>query len=45
MALVPWNVIVAGKLRTDAEEKRRRRMGEKGRTPLESEMSLALERK
>ncbi|KAH0832060.1 NADP-dependent oxidoreductase domain-containing protein [Lanmaoa asiatica] len=52
MALAPWNVLAAGRLRTDAEEERRRQTGEKGhvfftagweRTPLEREMSLALE--
>lgn len=32
MALAPWNVLAAGKLRTDAEEERRRQSGEKGRT-------------
>ncbi|KII94700.1 hypothetical protein PLICRDRAFT_96611 [Plicaturopsis crispa FD-325 SS-3] len=31
MALVPWNVLAGGKLRTDAEEERRRQTGEKGR--------------
>ncbi|KAF8550052.1 Aldo/keto reductase [Imleria badia] len=47
MALAPWNVLAAGKLRTDAEEERRRQTGEKGRilftadwerTPVEREM-------
>ncbi|EAU91209.1 arylalcohol dehydrogenase [Coprinopsis cinerea okayama7 len=32
MALAPWNVLAAGKLRTDAEEERRSQTGEKGRT-------------
>ncbi|EIN08741.1 Aldo/keto reductase [Punctularia strigosozonata HHB-11173 SS5] len=32
LALAPWNVLAAGKLRTDAEEQRRRETGEKGRT-------------
>lgn len=32
MALAPWNVLGAGKIRTDAEEERRRQTGEKGRT-------------
>lgn len=32
MALAPWNVLAAGKIRTDEEEERRRRTGEKGRT-------------
>ncbi|TDL23204.1 Aldo/keto reductase [Rickenella mellea] len=32
LALAPWNVLAGGKLRTDAEEKRRRETGEKGRT-------------
>ncbi|KAI0632845.1 aryl-alcohol dehydrogenase [Trametes polyzona] len=31
MALAPWNVLAAGKIRTDAEEQRRRETGEKGR--------------
>ncbi|KIJ17783.1 hypothetical protein PAXINDRAFT_167758 [Paxillus involutus ATCC 200175] len=53
MALAPWNVLASGKLRTDAEEERRRQTGEKGRTvsdpnwertPAQREMSLALEK-
>ncbi len=32
IALAPWNVLAAGKLRTDAEEERRRETGERGRT-------------
>ncbi|KZV88884.1 arylalcohol dehydrogenase [Exidia glandulosa HHB12029] len=53
MALAPWNVLAGGKLRTDAEEERRRQTGEKGRdtqgagwerTPDERKMSLALEK-
>ena len=32
LALAPWNVLCAGKIRTDAEEARRRETGEKGRT-------------
>ncbi|CAL1714332.1 unnamed protein product [Somion occarium] len=31
MALAPWNVLAGGKIRTDAEEQRRRESGEKGR--------------
>ncbi|KAF9555639.1 Aldo/keto reductase [Agrocybe pediades] len=31
MALAPWNVLAAGKIRTDEEEERRRKTGEKGR--------------
>lgn len=31
MALAPWNVLAAGKFRTDAEEEVRRKSGEKGR--------------
>ncbi|KAF8968927.1 NADP-dependent oxidoreductase domain-containing protein [Flammula alnicola] len=31
MALAPWNVVAAGKFRTDAEEKQRLETGEKGR--------------
>lgn len=30
MALAPWNVLAGGKIRTDAEEARRRETGEKG---------------
>ncbi|CAA7268298.1 unnamed protein product [Cyclocybe aegerita] len=32
LALAPWNVLAAGKFRTDEEEERRRQTGEKGRT-------------
>ena len=32
MALAPWNVLAAGKIRTDGEEERRRQTGENGRT-------------
>ena len=32
MALAPWNVLAGGKIRTDAEEKRRLESGEGGRT-------------
>jgi aryl-alcohol dehydrogenase-like predicted oxidoreductase len=32
MALAPWNVLAAGKIRTDAEEEQRRATGENGRT-------------
>ncbi|OSD00894.1 Aldo/keto reductase [Trametes coccinea BRFM310] len=31
MAIAPWEVLAAGKIRTDAEEEERRRTGEKGR--------------
>ncbi|KAH7928441.1 Aldo/keto reductase [Leucogyrophana mollusca] len=31
LALAPWSVLAAGKLRTDEEEERRRQTGEKGR--------------
>ena len=31
MALAPWNVLARGKIRTDEEEEKRRRTGEKGR--------------
>ncbi|KAI0830130.1 aryl-alcohol dehydrogenase [Trametes gibbosa] len=34
MALAPWNVLAAGKIRTDEEEERRRQTGEKGRQVL-----------
>ncbi|TFK21958.1 arylalcohol dehydrogenase [Coprinopsis marcescibilis] len=37
MALAPWNVLAAGKIRTDAEEERRLKTGEKGRTLLSSD--------
>ena len=32
LALAPWDVLGHGKIRTDAEEARRRETGEKGRT-------------
>ncbi|THH00310.1 hypothetical protein EW026_g2211 [Hermanssonia centrifuga] len=32
MAFAPWNVLAAGKIRTDAEEQKRRETGEMGRT-------------
>ena len=32
MALAPWNVLAAGKIRTDEEEEKRRQTGENGRT-------------
>ncbi|KAH7885276.1 NADP-dependent oxidoreductase domain-containing protein [Phlebopus sp. FC_14] len=53
LALAPFNVLAAGKLRTDAEEERRRQTGEKGRTArapewernaTEKAMSAALEK-
>ncbi|CAK5266594.1 unnamed protein product, partial [Mycena citricolor] len=53
MALAPWNVLAAGKLRTDAEEEARRTSGEKGRMMFgpdwernadEKKMSAALEK-
>lgn len=53
MALAPWNVIAAGKIRTDEEEEKRRQTGEKGRTTFnpdwernedEKKMSKALEK-
>ena len=31
MALAPWNVLASGKIRSDAEEERRRQTGEAGR--------------
>lgn len=30
LALAPWNVLAAGKLRTDEEEEKRRKTGENG---------------
>ncbi|CAL1714333.1 unnamed protein product [Somion occarium] len=53
MALAPWNVLAGGKIRTDAEEQRRRESGEKGRMILspnwertadERKVCLALEK-
>ena len=52
LALAPWGVLCSGKLRTDAEEQRRKDSGEGGRTmmgpwertPEEVEMSRALEK-
>ncbi|KAJ6577770.1 aryl-alcohol dehydrogenase [NADP+] [Mycena capillaripes] len=53
LALAPWNVVAAGKFRTDAEEEARRATGEKGRTTFnpewernenEKKMSYALEK-
>ncbi|EJD04747.1 arylalcohol dehydrogenase [Fomitiporia mediterranea MF3/22] len=53
LALAPWNVLAAGRLRTDAEEKRRLASGEKGRLFFQSgwmrnenekKMSTALEK-
>ncbi|KAJ7499686.1 Aldo/keto reductase [Mycena latifolia] len=53
LALAPWNVLAAGKFRTDAEEEKRRATGEKGRTLIdpkwersedEKKMSQALEK-
>ncbi|RPD62345.1 Aldo/keto reductase [Lentinus tigrinus ALCF2SS1-7] len=37
MAVTPWNVLAAGKVRTDAEEEERRKTGEKGRSFLRHE--------
>ncbi|KIK66099.1 hypothetical protein GYMLUDRAFT_193477 [Collybiopsis luxurians FD-317 M1] len=52
LALAPWGVLAQGKLRTDAEEKRRLESGEKGRTigpdwqrtETEAKISRALEK-
>ncbi|KAL0572319.1 putative aryl-alcohol dehydrogenase aad14 [Marasmius crinis-equi] len=52
MAVAPWGVLAGGRLRTDAEEKRRAESGEEGRkshgrwlrTPEEATMSRALEK-
>ena len=52
LALAPWNVLGQGKIRTDAEEEKRRQTGEHGRdlhnrgwerTPDERKVCLALE--
>lgn len=40
MAIAPWSVLAGGKLRSDAEEERRRQTGERGRTT----MGIAWER-
>ena len=34
LALAPWDVLGGGKIRSDAEEARRRETGEKGRTTI-----------
>ena len=53
MALAPWGVLAAGKIRTDAEEQRRKESGEKGRqtflldwerTPDQRKVCAALEK-
>ena len=53
LALAPWNALAAGRLRSDAEEERRRTTGEKGRSfhttgwernENETKMSRALEK-
>jgi len=53
MAIAPFGVLAGGKIRTDAEEERRRQSGEKGRTafnpnwertPAEKKVTDALER-
>lgn len=52
MALAPWGVVGAGKIRTDAEEQRRLESGENGRvlftdwkrTPEERRVCLELEK-
>ena len=52
MALAPWGVLAAGRIRSDEEEERRRQTGEKGRmmrgpdwerTPNERKVCQALE--
>lgn len=52
MALAPWNVLAAGRIRTDAEEQRRIESGEGGRSMFadwkrnekERQVCLALEK-
>ncbi|THU80878.1 Aldo/keto reductase [Dendrothele bispora CBS 962.96] len=47
LALAPWGVVGSGRLRTDEEEERREKSGEKGhwkRTPAEVKVSRALEK-
>ena len=53
LALAPWDVLAAGKIRTDAQEEERRKTGEKGRVTFnpdwernedEKKISAALEK-
>lgn len=39
MALAPWNVLAAGRIRTDEEEEQRRQTGEKGQLQLDDAAS------
>lgn len=45
MALAPWNVLAAGKIRSDEEEERRRQTGEKGRMTFNPEWERTDEEK
>jgi len=45
MAIAPWNVLGAGKIRTDEEEERRRQSGERGRTILDAQWERTAEEK
>ncbi|KAJ2920061.1 hypothetical protein MD484_g294, partial [Candolleomyces efflorescens] len=45
MALAPWGVLAGGKIRSDAEEERRRQSGEKGRTFVSPEWERTQEEK
>ncbi|OCH85197.1 Aldo/keto reductase [Obba rivulosa] len=45
LALAPWNVLAGGKIRTDAEEERRRLSGEKGRTLLSANWERSFEQR
>jgi len=45
LALAPWGVLAGGKIRTNAEEARRKESGEKGRTVFSSEWERTPEQK
>ncbi|EJF56937.1 Aldo/keto reductase [Dichomitus squalens LYAD-421 SS1] len=45
MALAPWNVLAAGRIRTDAQEEERRKTGEKGRMMLSADWERTEEEK
>lgn len=45
LALAPWDVLASGKLRSNAEEARRKETGEKGRTIFTSDWERTAEEK
>ncbi|KAH9166649.1 NADP-dependent oxidoreductase domain-containing protein [Lactarius sanguifluus] len=45
LVLAPWGVLAGGKIRTNAEEARRKESGEKGRTTFDPEWERTLEQK